>query len=356
LNVRVPGIHCLLAAGALAAPAGAWGADSSATRVTGTYELREGSAPQAGLDYRFDSPLLTGPEASARVDLTPALLLHSPLGEASYAVMSLERVLAAPGTIREWRPCTPMVARGSCGVFTDPPLCRGPYSRPVAQAAEVADPRALLRIRSLDLNPLTGRGEVRVDMPRDESFSTDPESDPYDDFEYQATGLLRVSTSGCENATTGEPVAASDGGPFAAVEDISGVVANGGPGFLASWGVSEMANENVPLRLSGGEWRGAFELRDPGNELSGGTETRVTITLRGTPVALRADCTVPRALLYGRSKPRAKAVRLIRRAGYAGVRLRARDKRTPGGRYVVDPAPFSPSCNQRIHLRRRGSR
>jgi hypothetical protein len=356
LNVRVPGIHCLLAAGALAAPAGAWGADSSDTRVTGTYELREGSAPQAGLDYRFDSPLLTGPEASERVGLTPALLLYGPFGVIGYAVMSLDRVIAAPGTIREWRPCTPMEARGSCGAYTDPPLCRGPYSRPVDQAAEVADPRALLGFSSLDLNPLTRRGGVSVELPMDESFSTDPESDPFRDFEYQATGLVRVSTSGCENATTGEPVTAADGGPFAAVEDIPGVVSNGGPGFLAAWGVKEMSNERIPLRLSNGEWRGAVELRDPGNVFSGATETRVTLALRGTPVALGADCTVPRALLYGRSKPRAKAVRLIRRAGFAGVRLRARDKRTPGGRYVVDPAPFSSICDQRIHLRRLGSR
>jgi hypothetical protein len=356
LNVRVPGILCLLAAGALAAPAGALGAGSGDTRVTGTYELREGSAPQAGLDYRFDSPLLTGPEASARVGLTPALLLHSPFGPGSYVVMSLERVIAAPGTIREWRPCTELTARGACGAFTDPPHCRGPYNRPVAQAANVADPRALLRISSLDLNPLTRLGEVSVEPPQDESFSTDPESDPYRDYEYQATGLVRVSTTGCENATTGEPVAGADGGPFAAVEDIPGVVANGGPGFLAAWGVKELGGDNVPLRLSGGEWRGSFELRDPGNVFSGATETRVTLALRGTPVALGATCTVPRSLLYGRTKPRAKAVRLLRRAGWAGVRLRARDKRKPGGRYFVDPAPTDPSCNQRLPLKRRNAR
>jgi hypothetical protein len=269
--------------------------------------------------------------------------------------MSLERVIAAPGTIREWRPCTEMEARGTCGVYTDPGLCRGPYSRPVAQAAEVADRRALLRLASLNLNPLTRRGELRVELTQDESFSTDPESDPYRDYEYQATGLVRVSTSGCVNTTTGEPVAASDGGPFAAVEDIPAVVSNGGPGFLAAWGVSLLSDEHVSLRLSGGEWRGSFELREPGNVFSGPTETRVTLALRGTPVALGADCTVPRALIYGRTKPRAKAVRLIRRAGWAGVHLRARDKRTPGGRYFVDPYP-SPSCDQRVHLRRRGSR
>ena len=352
-------MHCVLATavavGALAAPARARGADRGSTRVTGTYELREGSAPQAGLDYRFDSPLLTGPEASARVGLTPALLLNPPLGRSSYAVMSLERVLASAGRIREWKPCTELTARGSCGVFTDPPLCQGPYERPVGQAAAVADPRALLRIRSLDLNPLTRRGEVRVDLPQDESFSTNPESDPYRDFEFQATGLVRVSTNGCVNAETGEPISGADGGPFTANADIAGVVANGGPGFIAGWGVDEVSDESISLKLRRGEWRGSFELRDPGNVFSGATETRVTLALRGTPIALRAYCTVPRALVYGHTKPRGKAVRLIRRAGWAGVRLRSHDKRLHGGRYYVDPWPGSPDCNQRISLRRRGS-
>ena len=91
MNVRVPGVRHLLAtvvaAGALAAPA--WGADGAASRITGTYELREGSAPQAGVDYRFDSPLLSGPEASARVGLTPPLALYGPFGMIGYAEMSL---------------------------------------------------------------------------------------------------------------------------------------------------------------------------------------------------------------------------------------------------------------------------
>lgn len=341
---------------ALAAPAGTWAADRGDTRITGTYELREGSAPQAGLDYRFDSPLLTGPEASARVGLTPPLALYGPFGMIGYAEMSLERVHAAPGTIREWRPCTPMEARGTCGVYTDPGLCRGPYSRPVSQAAEVADPRALLGFRSLDLNPVTGRGEVSVELPQDETMRTDPESDPYDYQERQATGLVRVLTNGCVNTTTGEPVTGQDGGPFAAVEDIPAVVANGGPGFLAAWGVSEFSSEQVPLRLTAGEWRGSFELRDPGNVFSGPTETRVTLALRGTPVALHANCTVPRSLQYGRTKSRRAAVRLIRRLGWAGVRLRPRDTRKPGGRYFIDPAPGDPHCNQRIRLKRRNSR
>jgi hypothetical protein len=323
--------------------------------VTGTYVLREGSAPQAGLYYRFDSPLLTGPEASARVDLTPALALHSPFGPGRYAVMSLERVVAAPGTIREWRPCTELEARGSCGVFTDPPGCRGPYSRPLVQAAGVADPRALLRFSSPALNPLTRRGHVDVEFPQDESFSSDPGSDPYRDYEYQATGLVRVSTSGCVNAATGEPVPAPGGGPFTATEEIPGVVANGGPGFLASWGVSAMSAESISLRLRAGEWRGSLQLSDPGNVFSGATETSVTLAMRGTPVALGASCTVPRSLLYGRTKPRAKAVRLIRRAGWAGVRLRSRDKHTRGGRYAATVPIFS-GCDQRILLRRRGAR
>ena len=341
------GLMTLCLSASVSAPASA-----AETRVSGSYVVREGVAPTAGLDYAFDGPLLTGPDASARLDVRPPLPLHPEFGATSYVPMQITSILAAPHVVREWRPCTPLVARGSCGLFTDPPGCSGPLRRPTDQSVEASDPRALLRLRSLDLDVLGRRGEVEVSLPVDEDYSHDPASDPYLDFEFQATGLLRVTTTACRNDVTGEPELAADGSPFREVAEVPAVVANGGAGFVAGWGVKELDDERVELRLSDGVWRGSFRLADAGNAFSGATETRVTIALEGTPIALRAACWLPRALASGRAKRRAAVVRSIRRAGWAGVRIRARDRRPRGGRFVVHSVPFERVCHKRVTLRR----
>jgi hypothetical protein len=210
---------------------------------------------------------------------------------------------------------------------------------PGAQAVAIADARALMQLEQVRLDVVRGRGTASVGLARIGDGALEV-------GEYPAPGRIAITTTGCTDAGTGEPVTGSDGGPFTAAEELR-AMGVGGDRFMGPWAAESLARQEVRLRLRAGAWEGTLA-RDEADAGRYGPATgvRLRIAVRGTPAELNAHCRVPGALMFpGLSvRSRARAVRMLRGAGFSKPRFAGR-RRVSGkglrGRYAVKDASSS---------------
>ena len=320
----------LLAAAAVLASAGP--AEAAATS-SGSLDLGEGTAPAATvIGYAWDgAPLLTGPAAATAVGLSGSAIRAS---DSRYVPVTLRSLARPPGPF------------GSPG-------CNSSFRVPGSQSAEIVDRRALLSVDGISLNVLRGRGRADVRVAQ-------VGADELAFGEFVATGVLRVTTDGCSDGETGEPVPGPDEGPFHEVRDLDMFRISGGDRVLGRFAPEMLDNVQVKLRLAGGVWRGALTLDDAGTTeypSYPATSARLQIALSGTPVELHASCAVPPAMSWpGTSVRSRRAARaLLRRAGfarpvYAGVR-RGVQRSMRGDHVVVDYTTSQLPCDMPLRFR-----
>ena len=305
----------------LAAPACA-----HAATATGTLDLAEGGAPApAALAYGWEgAPLLDGPAASARLG-RPGLLLRN---ASWYAEISLRSVIPGPA-------------------LPSPPGCPGGWRRLGPQSVAIADPRALLRIDAPTLDVLRGRGTADIVL-------ASAGGGPTSLGEYVATGTARVTTDGCWDAETGEPVPGDDGGPFRAVHDVPAAAVDGSDRLLSRFAPGMLETAPVTLRLRDGAWRGELALVEEEAPPYPATSARLAIAITGTPVELGAHCTIPPRLRSpdAKVKSRRAALALLRRAGFARPRYAGKARGAARGRYFVSSTSSELPCSRSVRVKR----
>lgn len=233
------------------------------------------------------------------------------------------------------------------------PGCNEPFRLAGSQTAEIVDRKALVSIDGIRLDVLRGRGTADV---RPASVGADELAFG----EFVATGVIRVTTDGCTDGETGEPVPGEDGGPFHEVRELQMFRISGGERVLGRFAPEMLDSQPVKLRLSGGVWRGSLALAHPGTTsypTYPATSARLQVALSGTPVELHASCSIPEAMSSPgttvRSQRAARA--LLRRAGfarpaYAGVR-KGMGSNMQGDYVVVDYSTTSLPCNLPLKFR-----
>jgi hypothetical protein len=325
--------HTLTALAGAAAVLACAGPAHAAATSTGTLALAEGAAPASmAVGYAWDaSPLLTGPAAAVAVGLPAAAVRAS---GSRYVAVTLSTLTRPPGLLAS-------------------PGCSTAYRVPGSQTAEIVDRRALLSVDGIALNVLRGRGRADVRLAQ-------VGADALTFGEYVATGVLRVTTDGCADGETGEPVPGEDGGPFHEVRELAMFRISGEDRVLSRFAPETLDSVQVRLRRSGGVWRGALALDDPGTTsypTYPATSAQLQIAFSGTPTDLHASCKVPPAMSApGTSVRSRRAARaLLRRAGfsrpvYAGVR-RGLLRGMRGDHVVVDYSTTQLPCDLPLKFR-----
>ena len=216
-----------------------------------------------------------------------------------------------------------------------------------ARRPKLSTGRRLSAIDGIRLDGLRGRGTADVRLA-----SVGAEELAFGEF--LATGIIRVTTDGCTDGETGEPVLGEDGRPFHEERELQMFRISGRERVLGRFAPEMLDSQPVKLRLSGGVWRGALTLAHPGTTsypTYPATSARLQVALSGTPVELHASCSIPEAMSSPgttvRSQRAARA--LLRRAGfarpiYAGVRKGMRPN-MDGDYVVVDYSTTSLPCN-----------
>ena len=303
------------AAVAMAAPA------HGAATSTGSLDLTQDTTSVA---YAWqDAPLLTGPAAAQSAGL-PATAIRA--SDSRYLPVGL-RSLSWAG---------PFGAGG----------CTSPWNVPGAMSAEIVDRRAILTVENVTLDVRRGRGSAFVRLA-----SVGADALAYGEF--VATGLLRVTVDGCTDGMTGEPWRGDDGAAFHAVEDLAMFRVSGSQRVAGRFAPDMLDRDPVPLRFSGGAWRGAADLADAASGPYPATRARVGIALAGSPAELHAHCTFPRSLRGdGRAVRTARKARaLLRRAGFTRLVRKGRGGGGRGRFWLQDVTSGTGSCDFPVRYR-----